>query len=81
MNEDRHSHFDPEGHALSDVLDATFVAMRDVVTQHVPDVILREVGTVTSVGEGIARVKGLPSVQAEELLSFRSGMRGMAFNL
>ena len=81
MTENHHSHFDPDGHVLSDVLDATFTAMDEVMTRYTPDVAVREVGIVTSVGEGIARVKGLPSVQSEELLAFRGGVQGMAFNL
>ncbi len=40
-----------------------------------------EVGTVISVDRGTARVKGLPSAQADELLEFRKGVLGMAFNL
>jgi F-type H+-transporting ATPase subunit alpha len=55
--------------------------MDDVTARYAPRVVLREVGTVVSVGEGIARVRGLPSVQSEELLAFRGGVRGMAFNL
>jgi F-type H+-transporting ATPase subunit alpha len=44
-----------------------------------PDV--REVGVVTSVGAGIARVRGLPNVRSEELLRFDRGSLGTAFNL
>ncbi|OGX06129.1 MAG: F0F1 ATP synthase subunit alpha [Omnitrophica WOR_2 bacterium GWA2_47_8] len=40
-----------------------------------------EVGTVLSVSDGIARVYGLSSVQAGELVEFASGIRGMAMNL
>ena len=47
--------------------------------QPVPRV--REVGIVTSVGSGVARVSGLPNVQSEELVRFESGRLGMAFNL
>ena len=42
---------------------------------------VREVGIVTSVGAGVARVSGLPNVQSEELVRFESGRLGMAFNL
>lgn len=66
---------------LSGLLDATFDVVGDVRSQHVPELELREVGTVTSVGEGIARVRGLPSAQSEELLQFRGDIQGMAFNL
>ena len=40
-----------------------------------------EVGTVLSVGDGIARVYGLDQVQAGELVEFPGGIRGMALNL
>ncbi|KAG2452931.1 hypothetical protein HYH02_002270 [Chlamydomonas schloesseri] len=38
-------------------------------------------GRVLSVGDGIARVYGLKSVQAGELVCFDSGVKGMALNL
>jgi F-type H+/Na+-transporting ATPase subunit alpha len=40
-----------------------------------------EVGTVTEAGDGIARVEGLPSAMANELLEFPDGTRGLALNL
>jgi F-type H+-transporting ATPase subunit alpha len=40
-----------------------------------------EVGTVLSVGDGIARVYGLDSCQAGEMVEFPNGVRGMALNL
>jgi F-type H+-transporting ATPase subunit alpha len=40
-----------------------------------------EVGTVTECGDGIARVEGLPSAMANELLEFENGVRGIALNL
>ncbi|WP_152046581.1 F0F1 ATP synthase subunit alpha [Aureimonas psammosilenae] len=40
-----------------------------------------EVGTVLSVGDGIARVYGLDSVQAGEMVEFPGGVQGMALNL
>src|ERR1700684_2568249 len=42
---------------------------------------LEEVGTVTECGDGIARVEGLPSAMANELLEFEDGTRGLALNL
>ncbi len=41
----------------------------------------REVGVVTTVTTGIATVSGLPGVGAEELLEFRGGVYGIAFNV
>lgn len=41
----------------------------------------QEVGTVVSVGDGIARVNGLDGAMAGELLEFPGGIKGMALNL
>ena len=40
-----------------------------------------EIGRVLSVGDGIARVYGLPKIQAGEMVEFASGVKGMALNL
>ncbi|MBV8133270.1 MAG: F0F1 ATP synthase subunit alpha [Alphaproteobacteria bacterium] len=40
-----------------------------------------EVGQVLSIGDGVARVYGLDTVQAGEMVAFPNGMRGMALNL
>ena len=40
-----------------------------------------EIGTVLSVGDGIARVHGLDNVQAGEMVEFPGGIKGMALNL
>jgi F-type H+/Na+-transporting ATPase subunit alpha len=40
-----------------------------------------EVGSVLSVGDGIARIHGLDSVQAGEMVEFANGVQGMALNL
>jgi len=66
---------------LTDVLGVAFDALAASRERDVSGLLVQEVGTVTYVGEGIARVKGLPNVQAEELLAFEGGQRGMAFNL
>ena len=60
---------------IRDALDA-FVQSYD------PDAASREeVGTITESGDGIARVEGLPSVMANELLTFEDGSLGLAQNL
>jgi F-type H+/Na+-transporting ATPase subunit alpha len=41
----------------------------------------REIGIVTSVSTGVAQVSGLPGVGFEELLQFRNGLLGIAFNV
>ncbi|XP_042910559.1 ATP synthase subunit alpha, mitochondrial isoform X2 [Parasteatoda tepidariorum] len=42
---------------------------------------LEETGRVLSIGDGIARVYGLTNIQAEEMVEFSSGLKGMALNL
>lgn len=42
---------------------------------------LEETGRVLSIGDGIARVYGLNNCQAEEMVEFSSGLKGMALNL
>jgi len=46
-----------------------------------PKVNLEETGRVLSIGDGIARVYGLKNIQAEEMVEFSSGLKGMALNL
>src|SRR5215472_6424991 len=40
-----------------------------------------EYGVVTYIGQGIARVRGLPNVRSEELVRFEGGLLGMTLNL
>jgi F-type H+-transporting ATPase subunit alpha len=51
------------------------------IEQFESQVDVREVGTVLEVGDGIARVHGLSGVMANEMVEFRNGVRGLAFNL
>ncbi|MBM3661348.1 MAG: F0F1 ATP synthase subunit alpha [Actinobacteria bacterium] len=46
-----------------------------------PDLELTQVGRVAEVGDGIARVSGLPDAAVNELLEFESGLLGLALNL
>lgn len=43
--------------------------------------VTREIGQVASVRRGVAFVEGLPTVQAQELVRFQNGLRGLAFDL
>ena len=57
-------------------------ALDDFVQSYQPAAANRtEVGTVVSSGDGIARVAGLPSAMANELLRFDNGTMGIALNL
>jgi len=42
---------------------------------------LEEVGTVLHVGDGIARIYGLSNVEANEMIEFESGVKGIVLNL
>ncbi|MFY9913297.1 MAG: F0F1 ATP synthase subunit alpha [Nocardioidaceae bacterium] len=57
-------------------------ALQRFVSDYKPDEASREeVGTVAEAMDGIARVEGLPSVMANELLEFEDGTLGIALNL
>ena len=46
-----------------------------------PEPTVREVGIVTSVGTGVANVRGLPGAMSDEVVRFEDGSLGMVFNL
>lgn len=57
-------------------------ALDSFVSNYTPeDATREEVGTVIVSGDGIARVEGLPSAMANELLEFENGVFGIALNL
>jgi F-type H+/Na+-transporting ATPase subunit alpha len=56
-------------------------ALRKHVTDFDPAVAAEQVGRVVEVGDGIARVSGLPSAKVNELLEFEDGTMGLAMNL
>jgi len=55
--------------------------IRDQIANFAADAEVSEVGTVLSVGDGIARIYGLDNVQAGEMVEFENGTKGMALNL
>src|SRR3954467_15383512 len=55
--------------------------IRDQIANFDAEAQVSEVGTVLSVGDGIARVCGLDNVQAGEMVEFDNGIKGMALNL
>jgi len=55
--------------------------IRDQIANFSADAEVSEVGTVLSVGDGIARIYGLDNVQAGEMVEFANGTKGMALNL
>jgi F-type H+/Na+-transporting ATPase subunit alpha len=55
--------------------------IRDQIASFGTDAEVSEVGTVLSVGDGIARIYGLDNVQAGEMVQFDGDIKGMALNL
>ena len=55
--------------------------IREQIENYESKITVDEVGTVISVGDGIARIHGLDRVMAGELLTFPHGIAGLAMNL
>src|SRR5438270_403842 len=55
--------------------------IRDQIANFDAEAQVSEIGTVLSVGDGIARIYGLDNVQAGEMVEFDNGTKGMALNL
>ena len=55
--------------------------IKDQIASFGTEAQVSEVGTVLSVGDGIARIHGLDKVQAGEMVEFANGVKGMALNL
>jgi F-type H+-transporting ATPase subunit alpha len=61
--------------------DQIAAALRKHVEGFEPDTAQAQVGRVLEVGDGIARVSGLPQTSVNELLEFEGGLLGLALNL
>ncbi len=55
--------------------------IRDQIGSYAVDVDVAEVGTVISIGDGIARVHGIERAMAGEMIEFPHGVFGIALNL
>ncbi len=55
--------------------------LREQLSQARTDAELEEVGTVLTIGDGVARIYGLTQAQAGELIEFETGLRGLILNL
>ncbi|MGC1271757.1 MAG: F0F1 ATP synthase subunit alpha [Croceibacterium sp.] len=55
--------------------------IKDQIANFGTEAEVSEVGSVLSVGDGIARIHGLDKVQAGEMVEFSNGVQGMALNL
>jgi F-type H+-transporting ATPase subunit alpha len=66
---------------LQAVLEETLSAVHQLAATPRSALQAEEYGEVTSVGHGVARVRGLPGVRSEEVVRFPGDILGMAFNL
>ncbi len=76
-----HERHRPEFFDLQSVFDRAFAGISQAREAFTPQLTPREVGTISSVSTGIARVSGLPGVGFEELVEFPGGVFGIAFNV
>ncbi len=66
---------------LHNVFDAAFSGISQARESFVPALQPREVGSITSIATGIAKVSGLPGVGFEEVIKFPGDIYGIAFNV
>ena len=70
-----------EPESIQNVFDRAFTGISQVRDAFVPQLRPREIGTITSIATGIAKVSGLPGVGFEEVLRFAGDVYGIAFNV
>ncbi|MDO8863562.1 alternate F1F0 ATPase, F1 subunit alpha [Haliea sp. E1-2-M8] len=66
---------------LQHVFDRAFAGIGKTCEAFTPELALREVGTISSLSTGIARISGLPGVGFDELVEFPGEIFGIAFNV
>lgn len=67
--------------SLQSVFDRAFADLSEGRKAFTPQLTPHEIGTITNVSTGIARVRGLPGVGFEELVKFPGDVLGIAFNV
>ncbi len=70
-----------EPESLQNLFDSTFAGIGEGREAFLPQLRSREIGTITSIATGIAKVSGLPGVGFEEVLRFPDDVYGIAFNV
>lgn len=67
--------------SLQNVFDSAFAGISEALEAYTPQLKPREVGIITSIATGIAKVSGLSGVGFEEVLRFSGDVYGIAFNV
>ncbi|WP_339673792.1 alternate F1F0 ATPase, F1 subunit alpha [Dasania marina] len=70
-----------EPEKVSTIFDTAFDGISHALDVFTPQLKPREIGTITSIATGIAKVSGLPGVGFEEVLKFPGDIYGIAFNV
>jgi F-type H+/Na+-transporting ATPase subunit alpha len=70
-----------EATEMTDLIQQIASDLQKQIESFEPQVGISDIGTVLEAGDGIARVKGLANVRAQELVQFSNGVMGTAFNL
>jgi len=70
-----------EPESLQNVFDRAFTGISQARDAFVHQLRPREIGTITSIATGIAKVSGIPGVGFEEVLRFAGDVYGIAFNV
>lgn len=66
---------------MTDLIKQITSDLQNQIQAFEPQVGISDLGSVLDAGDGIARLRGLPSVRSQELVEFANGMMGIAFNL
>jgi F-type H+/Na+-transporting ATPase subunit alpha len=66
---------------MTDIFSKFTQELTDKISGFERNLEVRNIGEVIEAGDGIAQVRGLTGVRAQELVQFENGLRGIAFNL
>ncbi len=66
---------------MTDLIKQITGDLHQQIERFTPEIAVTDIGTVMEAGDGIARVRGLANVRAQELVQFANGVMGTAFNL
>ena len=66
---------------MADLISQITDDLRGQIRDFEPHIDVTDIGSVIDAGDGIARLRGLPSLRSQELVQFANGMMGIAFNL
>jgi F-type H+-transporting ATPase subunit alpha len=69
------------GGIVTEAINQITAEFKKFIDEFQPSAGVQSVGTVLEAGDGIARVTGLADVRAQELVQFKNGVLGTAFNL